>query len=109
MTPEQGLVDLGFLGEVIDAGEDDVPAAHDARKRPRQLAPAHQLRKRVQPGSCPGVRHHEVVAEALEERAAVETERLDDAAQAVLDRQVHPGGIEIDEARRQVDDQRLEA
>ena len=107
-TPHQGLVDLGFLGEIVDPGKDQVPAGHHARKRPGQLTLSHHLWKWVQPGPCPGVRHHEIVAGALKERAPIETERLDDAAQALLDRQVHPGGIQIDEARRQVDDQRLE-
>jgi hypothetical protein len=55
------------------------------------------------------VRHDETFAGALKQRAPVETEGLDDAAQAILDHQVHAPGIHVHEPGRQVDDQRLEA
>jgi hypothetical protein len=55
------------------------------------------------------VRRDEVVARSLKQRAPVEAQRLDDVTQAVLDLLVYPLGLEIDESRRQIDDERLEA
>src|SRR5262245_53420999 len=55
------------------------------------------------------MRPDQVVARSLVKRAPVEAQRLDDAAQAVLDRRVHLLRVEIDEARRQIAEERLEA
>jgi hypothetical protein len=51
----------------------------------------------------------QVLARALEQGTPVEVERLHDLPQATLDRPVDVSSIEADEARRQIDDERLEA
>jgi hypothetical protein len=55
------------------------------------------------------VRHDEVLGRSLEQRGAVEVQRLDDVTQAILDRLVDPLGFEFHESRGQIDDERLES
>src|SRR5438034_529486 len=108
-TPYRGLVDRGFLRKILQPGKDDRLTPHHLPEAPRQVASSPHLRKRIQPGDGPRVRHDKVIPRSLKEGAAVEAERLDDAPQAILDRVIHVLGIDVDESRGEIDDQRLEA
>jgi hypothetical protein len=103
------LVDRSRRRNVVEPGEDDARSTYDLLEAPRQVGSCPGPRSSILPRYSPRVCHDQVVARTLKQRAPVEVQRLDDAAQAVLDRLVHLLRLEIDEARRQIAEERLEA
>ena len=104
------LVQPGLCGQLLQRRESHDPSPQQRLMHPREVP------DRIEPGLCrevrhgPGVRDDQVVLllRPLQEGAAVQPQRLDDAPLGLLNHAVHLVGGHVDEAGREVGEERLE-
>ena len=110
--PAAGLpVDGGLRGQVLDRGSGDQPAGQHLLDGPGVLLLAHRVGRTQAFLGAVGVGGHDHpggCGRPLPQHRQVDPERLADTAQPVLDLAVDLVGRKVDEAGREVGDQRLE-
>ena len=105
------LVARGRGGQLLERREAHDPAPEQRLMHPREVLLRKEPGMRGEARHGPGVRDDQVGLRLrpLQEGAAVQPQRLDDAPLGLFDHPVHLVGRHVDEAGREVGEERLEA